>query len=86
MGMARNPKRPKDPNQLAKFVIDAAAGDKPETMVKESAMVELGRRGGVVGGVARAASLAPEQRSDIARAAARRRWGKADDGSSGEAE
>ena len=38
--------------------------------------VALGRRGGLVGGVARAAGLSAEQRSLIARKAAKKRWEK----------
>jgi hypothetical protein len=41
-----------------------------------SAAVVLGRRGGLKGGQARAASLSATQRSDIAKKAARARWGK----------
>jgi hypothetical protein len=39
------------------------------------AAVILGRAGGRVGGMARDASLTPERRSEIARKAARARWG-----------
>ena len=39
--------------------------------------VALGRLGGLRGGPARAASLDPVQRSDIARRASRARWGTA---------
>jgi hypothetical protein len=35
---------------------------------------ELGRLGGLKGGVARAAKLSPEQRRDISRKAAQARW------------
>lgn len=38
--------------------------------------VALGRLGGLKGGKARAASLTPERRVEIARKAARTRWGK----------
>lgn len=38
--------------------------------------VALGRLGGRKGGKARAAKLTPEQRTEIARKAARSRWGK----------
>lgn len=38
--------------------------------------VEMGRRGGLKGGPARAAKLTPEQRSEIARRAARARWAR----------
>ena len=36
----------------------------------------LGRLGGLKGGPARAAALTPDQRRDIARRAARKRWGQ----------
>ena len=36
----------------------------------------MGRRGGPKGGRARAATLSPERRAEIARDAARKRWGK----------
>jgi hypothetical protein len=39
--------------------------------------VALGRKGGKKGGLARAAALSPEQRSDIARKAVQARWKKA---------
>jgi hypothetical protein len=32
--MTKQPQRPRDPNQLAKFVIDAAAADAPEAPTK----------------------------------------------------
>ena len=38
--------------------------------------VALGRKGGLKGGVVRAERLSPEQRSQIAQAAARARWQK----------
>src|SRR6266536_69588 len=41
---------------------------------KNPAAVSLGRLGGLKGGKARAASLAPERRSDIAKTAAQARW------------
>ena len=37
---------------------------------------ELGRRGGLKGGKARASKLTPEQRSEIAKKAAQARWHK----------
>jgi hypothetical protein len=46
---------------------------KPE---KDPAAVSLGRRGGLKGGKARAASLTAEQRAEIARKAAAARWNK----------
>lgn len=44
----------------------------PEEMIA----AEMGKRGGLKGGPARAAALSPEQRSKIARKAARARWSK----------
>ena len=45
---------------------------------KNAAAVELGRRGGLKGGPARAAKLSSEQRSESARKAAAARWAKRD--------
>jgi hypothetical protein len=76
------PKRPRDPNQLAKSIVDIATGqvsdDDPDSD-KDPAAVSLGRRGGLKDGKARAAKLTPEQRREIARLAARKRWSKPDD-------
>jgi hypothetical protein len=74
------PKRPRDPNQLAKSIIDIATGQKPdrdptpEEQGKDPAAVERGKRGGAKGGVARAATLTGPQRSAIAKKAAKARW------------
>jgi hypothetical protein len=76
--MAKKPKRPRDPNQLAKFIVDLSTGNTTETAPKESAKnpaaVALGRLGGLKGGKARAAKLSPEERAKIAKAAAAKRW------------
>lgn len=49
---------------------------KPRAAKKASeAARALGRRGGLKGGKARAEKLSPERRSEIARAAVRKRWG-----------
>jgi hypothetical protein len=69
---------PRDPNQLAKAVVDFATGqrdpDQP-ARVKNPAAVELGRIGGRIGGKIRATNMTPEQRSASARKAALARWG-----------
>jgi hypothetical protein len=73
----RSRKRPRDPNQLAKFVVDVATGasnDGVSTPSKNPAAVELGRLGGLKGGRARASVLSKEKRKEIARAAAAARW------------
>jgi len=46
-------------------------------MKKDRAAVALGRKGGLKGGVARAANLTAEQRSASARNAVRARWARA---------
>jgi hypothetical protein len=72
----KHAKRPRDPNQLAKFIVDVATGEvedrdpTPEEQGKDPAAVALGKRGGA----ARAAKLTPEQRRQAARRAAQRRW------------
>jgi hypothetical protein len=72
------PKRPRDPNQLAKSIIDMVTGQQPSPVPdnKDPAAVALGRKGGLKGGAARAASLTPEQRAEIAKKAAATRWKK----------
>ena len=77
--MTKNPKRPRDANQLAKSIVDLATGEIEEAnleIAKDSAAVALGRKGGLKGGKARAEKLTPEQRSEIARLAAAARWKK----------
>lgn len=79
--------RPRDPNQLARRIVDIASGDAsdedpaPEEPATEKnpAAVELGRLGGAKGGKARAAKLTPEQRAEAARKAAAARWAKKDE-------
>lgn len=72
--MEKEPKRPKDENKLAKSIVDMATGNAPRE--KNPAAVALGKLGGLKGGRARAAKLTPEQRSEIAKNAAKKRWDK----------
>ena len=78
----KHPKRPRDPNQLAKSIIDIATGQKPdrdptpEELGKSAKAVARGKAGGAKGSPARAASLTAEQRAEIARVAAQTRWKK----------
>jgi len=68
-----------DVNQMASNLIDAIAGDLPAEQPdigKNPAAVALGRLGGLKGGDARAKKLSKKRRSEIAREAARKRWGK----------
>ena len=75
----RSRKRPTDPNELAKRLVSEATGTEPKydpNEGKDPAAVALGRKGGLKGGKARAASMTPEQRSEAARKAATARWQK----------
>jgi hypothetical protein len=74
---ARRKKRPRDPNALAKLVVDIATGETSDTEPdsgKDARAVALGKLGGKKGGTARACALTAEQRSAIARKAAESRW------------
>ena len=74
------PKRPRDPNQLAKSIIDIATGQKPdrdptpEEQGKDPAAVALGKKGGK----ARSQRLSAERRKEIAQRAATKRWSSSD--------
>ena len=71
------PKRPSDINQLAKFIVEEATGQRPKSEPpKNPAAVALGRLGGMKGGPARAAALSKKRRKAIAKKAARTRWNK----------
>ena len=74
----RSRKPPADENRAAKSVIDQIdqlTSDQPE-QVKNPAAQALGRLGGLKGGKARAASMTPEQRKEVAKKAAAARWKK----------
>ena len=79
MEETRRLKRPRDPNQLAKLIAEIATGEQDDRILtddgRDLAAVLLGRRGGLKGGHARAASMTSERRSEIARLAAQKRWG-----------
>jgi len=66
------PKRPRDTNQLAKFIVDLTTGE--ETEPEMSPRQQAGQKGGLKGGQARKAALSPERRSEIAKKAAQKRW------------
>lgn len=73
----KHPKRPRDFNQFAKQMVDLATGNAEDgDEVAESAHTKRARAGGKKGGPARASALTPEQRAEIARAAATARWKK----------
>ena len=82
---ASKPKRPRDPNLLARSVVEDLIGETMEGKpmppplalhIKNLAAVALSRLGASKGGVARALVLSANQRSKIARKAAKARWGK----------
>lgn len=71
------PKRPRDVNQLAAWIVQQSTGEGEPALpedTRDPAAVSLGRRGGLKGGKARAEKLTPEERSEIARKAAASRW------------
>jgi hypothetical protein len=80
---SRTLKRPRDPNQLGKLIVDLLTGQvedapppaqAPEGEQKNAAAVALGRMGGLKGGKARAEKMTARQRSMSARKAAKARW------------
>ena len=71
---AKRPKRPRDPAQLAKLMIDIASGEVQDST--PGGGPTRGRPGGLKGGAARATALDPQKRREIARKAAASRWAK----------
>jgi hypothetical protein len=63
---------PQDLNEIAFRVVSDATEETPAAPAP--AGQERKREGGIKGGKARAASLTPEQRREIAQVAARARW------------
>ena len=70
--MTDRPKRPRDANQLAKFIVDLATGQDNPVVLSDND----NRASGAQGGKARADALTKEQRKEIARIAADARWKK----------
>ena len=71
--MARDPKlpkRPRDLNQLAKRIVDITTGEEPDEPEETTFEQERASKGGE----ARTEKLTPEERSEIARKAAKARW------------
>ena len=73
--MTDKPKRPRDANQLAKFIADVATGE-----VDECHDVSVASKGGK----ARAEALSADRRKEIAKNAAKSRWAKRPAPSEGE--
>lgn len=76
--MAKTSKRPRDPSQLAKLIVDIATGEAEDAISEKKKNPSKRRAGGVKGGKVRAEKLTPEQRKEIAKLAARARWKKKD--------
>ena len=72
------PKRPRDPNQLTKLVVDiatvAAPNDKEQVLAAFSEQEQP--TGRAKSAKARTASQTPTRRSEVARKVAAARWGK----------
>lgn len=76
--MAKQPKKlPADMNRRAHAIGDIATGQAEAP--SESAKAAAGRKGGLKGGKARAASMTSAELSDIAKRAAAARWKKSTD-------
>lgn len=74
--MTKHPKRPRDPNQLAKSIVDLATGETEDKKPTYTDAQKFAREGGLKGGRARAGKLSPEDRRRIAALAAEARWSK----------
>ena len=72
--MPSKPKRPADMNRLAKSIVDIATGEVEEK--KPTPKQNKTSKAGKKGGKARAKSLTPQERSEIAQIAANARWKK----------
>ena len=73
MAIKRLP-RPRDPNQLGKLMVDILSGQVVDAVDdgKNTAAAEMGKKGAA----ARARSVTPERRAEIARKAAASRWNR----------
>jgi hypothetical protein len=80
-------KRPRDPNQLAKWIVEQSTSDTPEPQEIPPAeatappnlsayMAAIGRKGGQIGGKRRLKTMTKAARSKVAARAARARWKK----------
>ena len=73
----RLPRRSRDINQIAFAIVGEAAGTAPPSPAerpKNPAAVALGKLGASKGGKARAENLSADERTEIAKKAARARW------------
>ena len=76
--MTKAPKRPRDLNQWAKAMVDIATGEASdrEPTPEERGVDPVASAMGKKGGTARATSMTPERRTEIAKAAASKRWNR----------
>jgi hypothetical protein len=81
--MPKRPSKDRDFTVVARRVVEQAIGEHLDGTPLENpdagknpAAVALGKLGGKKGGKARAAKLSPAKRKQIAKNAARKRWGK----------
>ena len=74
--MPANPRRPRDTNELASFIVAIAVGEKVNDSrpAADSAATAARRKRGAIGGKTRAANLEPKNRRAIAKKAAAARW------------
>ena len=73
--------RPKnlDPSQLARRIVEEAAGEQPKAEpapIKNPTAVKRGALGGATGGIARKAKLTADECTAIATKVAKARWGQ----------
>ncbi len=78
-------KRPRDPNQLAKWIVEQSTAETPAEEMPvvvpsdlSAYMSAMGRKGGMVGGKRRLVTMTPEARRKAAAKAAQARWTKKD--------
>ena len=78
-------KRPRDPNQLARWIVEQSTAEesKPEPATPiavpsdlSAYMSAMGRKGGMIGGKRRLVTMTAAQRKKAAAKAAAARWGK----------
>jgi hypothetical protein len=78
-------KRPRDPNQLAKWIVDQSTSEAPDPAPEappiapsslSQYMSAIGRKGGQIGGKRRLTTMTKDQRKSVAAKAAKARWNK----------
>ncbi|MFZ0340562.1 MAG: hypothetical protein WAL45_21235 [Terracidiphilus sp.] len=76
-------KRPRDTNQLAKWIVDRSTSESPAALPSPPApaslsayMSAMGRKGGQIGGKRRMVTMTAAQRKKAAAKAAKARWSK----------